>query len=170
MLAQIAIKNGVPLLTNYLIEKRTEVKMKKIHQLEYQRLDKIKKTLSGSTTSLTYGSTKGPTIKLTKGFLPKESIEELGRRKWSEYHNAIDSLPENSSQVQVHNALKQIIDNIKVFPCLNCRENAIRNMKKYPLLTSSIKTKREAQQRMCGFHNVVREMLNKPITHNCDII
>lgn len=170
MLAQIAIKNGVPLLTNYFIEKGTENKMKRIHQLETQRINKIQLALSDSPSSSTYSSTKGSTIKLSKGFLPKESIEDLGRRKWSEYHNAIDSLPENASQVQVHNALKQIVDNIKVFPCLNCRENAIKNMKKYPLLISSIKTKREAQQRICGFHNTVNEMLDKPITHNCDLI
>lgn len=163
--SQVFARHVIPMATNYVMEKMNQNNQKKIHQLEIQKYQKIKLALGSSD-----GSTNGSTISLSKGFLPKESIDDLGRRKWDEYHKKIDSLPENSSQVQVHNALKEIIDNIKVYPCLTCRENSLRNLKKFPLLTSSVKTKKDGQKRICGFHNVVREMLNKPITHNCDVV
>lgn len=114
-------------------------------------------------------SPSGP--KLTTGILGNESVEDLGRRKWREYETVLEALPDNAAPSQVQSTLQKIQTNItKDYPCESCRENAKQNLKKFPLITTSVATKKDAQKSLCNFHNVVREMLGKEITHNCGVI
>lgn len=108
---------------------------------------------------------------LTTGILGNESQDDLGRRKWTEYEKFLKALPDNATPTQVQQALSQIQNNItKDYPCEDCRENSIESLKKFPLSTSSVSSKKDAEKRLCQFHNIVREMQGKEITHNCDVI
>lgn len=137
-------------------ERRMKLATSRINQME-KVLSKVKPSTSGQ--------------KLSKGVLQNESIQMLGRRKWKEYKTFLESLPENAPASEVQTALKKIDSNIrKDYPCTDCKENSIVNLKKSPLITSKSQTKKQAQIRLCNFHNVTREFLGKPITHNCEVI
>lgn len=119
-------------------------------------------------------SSKKPGIstpKLTKGIFGNETVEQLGQRKWIEYENFLEALPNDASPIQVKSALKQIeSDAIKDYPCEECRINSVKNLKKSPLIAPGVQSKKDGQKRLCEFHNTVREFLGKPITHNCNVI
>ncbi len=109
--------------------------------------------------------------KLTIGIKRNETLESLGRRKWKEFETFLDALPENSSPGEVRTALNKIQANIvNDYPCESCKVNAINNLKKTPLISADVQSKKDAQRKLCEFHNVVNEMLGKPITHDCSVI
>jgi len=109
--------------------------------------------------------------KLTIGIRKNETLETLGRRKWREYETFLDSVPENASPGEVKTALNKIQANIvNDYPCESCKVNAINNLKKAPLISVDVKTKKDGQRKLCEFHNMVNEMLGKPITHDCSVI
>jgi len=117
------------------------------------------------------GQQPSKSIKLTTGVLGNESVADLGRRKWTEYEKFLEALPDNATSTQAQKALNQIQSNIvNDYPCESCRENSAANLKKFPLSTTSIISKKDAQKRLCGFHNIVREFLGKEISHNCETI
>ncbi len=139
-------------------EKKMKIMKRKVSQMQAV----IKSTDSPGRTS---------TPRLTTGIKENESVEALGRRKWREFENVIADLPENASPSLINETLNAINSNIvNDFPCEECRQNAIINLKKSPLITPESQTKKDAQLKLCKFHNTVREMLGKPITHNCEVI
>lgn len=160
ILLTLAAKHGIPMISGMISEQLQMKAVKKMHALDLEKISKTQQMMNKKI--------HGKNIQLSEGFLPNESIEDLGRRKWEEYHSKVDSLPENASEWQVKEALGQIVDNIQVYPCETCKKNALTNLKTHPILTATTKTKQEAQQGLCNFHNAVRTMLKKEITHNCD--
>jgi len=109
--------------------------------------------------------------KLTIGIKRNETLESLGRRKWKEFETFLDVLPENSSPGEARTALNKIQANIvNDYPCESCKVNAINNLKKTPLISADVQSKKDAQRKLCEFHNVVNEMLGKPITHDCKVL
>jgi len=156
----LVAKHGIPMISGLISEQLQIKAAKKMHALDLEKIDKTKRMMNQKI--------HGKNIELSEGFLPSETIEDLGRRKWEEYHSKVDSLPDNASEWQVKEALGQIVDNIQVYPCETCKKNALINLKKHPILTGSTKTKQQAQEGLCNFHNAVRTMLNKEITHTCD--
>lgn len=105
---------------------------------------------------------------LSTGILEGEDKIALGNRKWKEYENHVSDLSENASEGEVQIALKEIEVNIsESYPCEDCRTNAVVNLVKFPLTHNSVKTKSQAKERLCGFHNVTNKSLDKPITVNC---
>lgn len=111
------------------------------------------------------------TPKLSIGIERNETLESLGRRKWKEFETFLDALPQNASPGEVRTALNKIQANIvNDYPCESCKVNAINNLKKKPLISQDVQSKKDAQRKLCEFHNVVNEMLGKPITHNCSVI
>ena len=134
-----------------------------------KKLDAFNERIAKLQAVTSQKSSYGP--KLTTGILRNESLEDLGRRKWSEYQTLLEALPENASTSQVHSVLSKIQTNMtKDYPCETCKVNSKTNLKKFPLVIPSVTTKKDAQKRLCGFHNIVREMLGKEITHNCEAI
>jgi len=117
------------------------------------------------------GQKPSKSLKLTTGILGNESVEDLGRRKWTEYEKFLNTLPDNATPSEAQSALQQIESNIvNDYPCESCRENSAKSLKKFPLSTVSVISKKDAQKRLCGFHNVVREFLGKDITHDCKVL
>ncbi len=109
--------------------------------------------------------------KLTIGIRKNETLESLGRRKWKEFETFLDVLPDNAAPGEVRTALNKIQANIvNDYPCESCKVNAINNLKKAPLISADVQTKKDGQRKLCEFHNVVNEMLGKPITHDCSVI
>ena len=150
------------LVENRSIEKRTILQDQKIEKFEESltRLSKDKTEPGSKNTSSKQ--------KLTTGILPGEDKAALGNRKWKEYEDHLSNLPDDATPGQVQLALQEIQVNMsESYPCEDCRQHAIENLGKFPLTNSDTKTKSDAKQRLCGFHNVVNKMLEKPITVDC---
>jgi len=80
-------------------------------------------------------------------------------------------LKNSSNCLEITTALNKIQANIvNDYPCESCKVNAINNLKKAPLISVDVKTKKDGQRKLCEFHNMVNEMLGKPITHDCSVI
>ena len=138
----------------------------RLREIENKKFEKIRKFLDSKAPKST--SNTKPSEGLTTGFLEGESIEQLGRRKWKEYENHLSELSDSATPAQAQKALKEIQDNItKSFPCKDCRINSIENFKEFPLTDKSVTGKKDAEARLCTFHNIVNDQLGKPITVKC---
>lgn len=149
------------LISNYFKDKASS----KIKELDTQKFEKMKKMLDSKSKTKTSIMKVGG---LTTGFLQGESIEDLGRRKWSEYEDHLRTLPDNATTSQVQRKVREIEQNIRIYPCVECRENAIDNLEKLPLADKSVKTKSDALKRLCSFHNIIREQKGQEISVSCE--
>lgn len=159
-------------IENRSIEKRTIIANEKLEKLEqslvkFEKMDNqiVSKKNVGKITEV---PSKLSNHKLTTGVLEGEDKIALGHRKWSEYENHLNDLPNNATSEQVQIALTEIQVNITdSYPCEDCRINSIKNLKKFPLNVSDVKTKNEGKERLCQFHNVVRKDLKQEIVVDC---
>lgn len=165
----VAGLNQIPrVATGYIVDHFQNKSEQRRIEIENKKFQRVKKLLESKTQKST--SNTKPSEGLTTEFLQGESIEQLGRRKWKEYENHIEKLSETASPSQIKRALREIEQNIRIYPCTECRENAINNLETFPIVNESVKTKLDAKKRLCGFHNIVRDMLGKPIEIKCEQI
>lgn len=158
-------KEAIPLVQNMIGSYVDGKVMEKSSQLFDKKMDQSMMILNKHDPEAP-GARKSPDKKigLSTGILQNETKEELGRRKWKEYENHIEALPDSASPKESKKALKEIQDNIsKSYPCESCKIHAIENLEEFPLNDKSVSSKEDAKVRLCSFHNIVNEQLGKEI-------
>jgi len=153
-IVSLIITHGIPLVKNYVIQHISDNSSKKLLELDNEKTTKQYK-LYDKYTDVDKRVDKEP--EMTK--------EEIGRQMWDKSHGKIEELDESANEKEVKKTMKEIEKEFKHHPCLECQQNAKKNLKDMPL--SKSKTKEEAKNTLCKFHNKVNGDLGKP-TFNCE--
>lgn len=171
-IGSLIMKESIPIVQNLIIgavESRTMNKHAEIFEKKMNRSVEILDIAESKSNHIhTPGGSGEAGPKLSTGVKKGETKESLGNRKWKEYEDHLEKLPDSATQSQVQKALQQIQDNIsKSYPCEDCRIHAIENLNEFPLNDKSVSSKDDGKARLCTFHNIVNEQLGKPITVTC---
>ena len=137
-------KESIPLIQNLVssyIEGRT---MEKHAELFEKRISKSEQILNSFDPNFKNNLTKKS--ELTTGILEGEDTKALGNRKWKEYENHLEELPNDATPAQAQKALKEIQSNItESYPCESCKINATEHLKEFPLTNKSVTGKNDAK-------------------------
>ena len=152
------ITHGMPLVKSFVIQQITDDSAKKALLLDNEKTTKQYNLYDKYKDMDNH-------IPVKNDELPEMTKEEIGRQMWDESHQSVENLDDSADEQTVQKTMKKIEKSFKKHPCGECQIQAKKNLKELPITKS--KTKEEAKQTLCQFHNKVNNDLGKP-TFNCN--
>ena len=152
------ITHGMPLVKSFVIQQITDDSAKKALILDSEKTTKQFNLYDKYKDMDNH-------IPVKNDELPQMTKEEIGRQMWDESHQSVENLDDSADEQTVKKTMKKIEKSFKKHPCEECQIQAKKNLKELPITKS--KTKEEAKQTLCQFHNKVNDDLGKP-TFNCN--
>jgi FAD-linked sulfhydryl oxidase len=152
------ITHGMPLVKTFVIQQITNDTAKKTIELDNEKTTK-QYNLYNKYKHLDNQQTHVP-VDNSQDDSPQMTKEEIGRQMWDESHQSVEDLDDSADEQTVKKTMKKIEKSFKKHPCMECQIQAKKNLKELPITKS--KTKDEAKQTLCQFHNKVNDDLGKP--------